>query len=175
MLDLARRAPSAGNSQAIDYLVLDAPPVVDQYWETTFTPAKRASFRWQGLFDAPVLVVLTTRPETYVERYHEADKARPGLGDDIADWPVPYWWVDAGAVAQNLLLLAVDRGLGACLFGVFDHEAAVKIAFGIPKDRRIVATVALGHPLEDEPGRSQRRPRTDLSAIVHRGRWSASL
>lgn len=170
LLDKARRAPSAGNSQAVRFLVLDRPEETDRYWAVTLPPPKRDAFRWQQLLHAPALVVVTTRPSTYVERYAEHDKARPGLGESSDGWPVPYWWVDAGAVVQNLLLLVVDSGLGACMFGPFDHEAALKSTFGIDDDVRLVATVAIGHRLPDEPGRSSQRGRQPIDELIDRPR-----
>lgn len=172
VLDLARRAPAAGNTAAVAWLVLDQPEDVARYWATSLPGPRQASFRWQGLLRAPVLVMLLTEPGAYVARYAEPDKARPGLGEDVDAWSVPYWWVDAGMVAQNLLLLAVDRGWGACLFGLFDHEPAVRATFGIPDRLRVVATVALGLPGgADSSGRSAGRRRPPLEDIVHRGRW----
>jgi nitroreductase len=175
VLDLARRAPAAGNTAAVAFLVLDEPDDVARYWDTTLPPERRAGFRWQGLLRAPVLVLLLTRPDAYVSRYAEPDKARTGLGASADDWPVPYWWVDAGMAAQNLLLLAADRGWGACLFGPFDHEPALHQVFGLPAGVRTVATIALGLPTgDDEPGRSAGRPRPPIEQILHRGRWHAS-
>lgn len=173
LVDLARRAPSAGNTQALDFLVLDTPADVERYWDTTLPEPGRSRFRWAGLLRAPVLVIVTVRPQSYVERYSEADKLHSGLGDDVGQWPVPYWWVDAGAASQNLLLAAVDAGLGACLFGLFEHESGVATVFGVPADRRLVATIALGWPVDghDEPGRSAARPRRPLSGVIHRGHW----
>ncbi|MEZ5406727.1 MAG: nitroreductase family protein [Acidimicrobiales bacterium] len=169
LLDWARRGPSAGNTQATGFVVLDHPAATAAYWDVTLPAERRATFRWQGLLRAPVLVLVTTRPRSYVSRYAEADKAATGRGASTDRWPVPYWFVDAGAVVQNLLLLAVDRGLGACLFGPFDHEPALARAFGLAPDERIVATVALGHPAPgDEPGRSARRPRPPIAEIVRR-------
>lgn len=171
LCDLARRAPTAGNSQGVSFLVLDQPEDTERYWNCTLPPERRAGFRWQSLLNAPVLVVVTVNPESYVERYGEADKARTGLGEGTQAWSVPYWWVDAGAAAQNLLLGAVDLGLGACLFGLFEHETSVADVFGVPREQRLVATIALGHRVADEPGRSSTRARRDLSQVVHRGRW----
>ncbi len=169
MLDLARRAPSAGNTAAVEFIVLDTPASVDRYWSTTMTEEKRAGFRWNGLLEAPSLVIIATRPDAYVERYNEPDKARPGLGESRAAWAQPFWWIDAGMVAQNLLLLATDRGWGASLFGLFDHEAAVRTTFAVPDDRRLVCTIAMGEPSEiDEPGRSVARHRPAISQIIHR-------
>jgi nitroreductase len=173
LLDLARRGPSAGNTQATSFLVLDRPDAVRAYWDTTLPEPRRRSFRWQQLLDAPALVVVMTKPHAYVDRYAESDKAHPDLGTGLDAWSVPFWWVDAGAVGQNLLLLAVDAGLGACLFGLFNHEGPVRERFGVPEGHRLVATIALGHPLPDEPGRSARRSPSGLSTVVHRNHWSA--
>lgn len=171
LLDLARRAPSAGNSQPWSFLVVRDEDVAG-YWATTMPdPAARQRFRWQGLLHAPVLVVPYVRPDVYAERYAEADKAATGLGTGVDVWPVPYWWVDGGAVVQNLLLAVTAAGLGACFFGQFEHEAAVREAFGVPDDQRALGTVALGWPAPDEPGRSASRLRPDLDDVVHRGRW----
>ena len=175
LCDLVRRAPSAGNAQPVELLVLDAPDAVAAYWDITLPEPRRQGFRWPGLVRAPVLVIVTVRPDAYVERYAEPDKASTGLGEGLDAWPVPYWWVDGGAAVEHLLLGAVDAGLGACLFGQFAHEAAVAAAFGVPEDRRAVATIALGWPAPDEPGRSAGRPRPPLDEIVHRNRWSGHL
>lgn len=171
LCDLARRAPSAGNSQATDFLVLDEPGSVARYWDLTLPAPRRDGFAWPGLLVAPVLVVVAVRPGAYVDRYGEADKAPTGLGAGEEAWPVPYWWVDAGAAVEHLLLGVVEAGLGACLFGLFDHEQAVAAAFGVPADRRLVATVAIGRPRADGPGRSAGRARRPLDEVVHRNHW----
>lgn len=171
LIDLARRAPSAGNSAACRFLVLDEPASVARYWDATLPAERRAGFRWPGLVAAPALVVVAVRPATYLERYAEPDKEATGLGAGEDRWAVPYWWVDAGAAIEHLLLGAVDAGLGACLFGAFDHEPAVASAFGVPDGWRLVATIALGRPAPDEPGRSAARPRPRLAEVVHRNAW----
>lgn len=171
LVDLARRAPSAGNSQGCAFVVLSGSEETARYWDVTLPAERRASFRWPGLVAAPVLIVCLVRPAAWVERYGEADKASTGLGEGADAWPVPYWWVDAGMAVEHLLLGAVDAGLGACFFGLFDHEATVLAALGVPDGWRGVGTVALGHPAPDEPGRSATRPRPALDEVIHRGGW----
>lgn len=171
LLDRSRRAPSAGNTAATRFVVLDRPETVARYWDTTLPAGpRRDGFRWQGLLRAPVLVLVGTEPDRYLERYAEADKAATGRGRSVDRWPVPYWWVDAGTVIQNLLLLAVDAGLGACLFGPFDHEPAIRQAFGLDDGLRLAATIAVGRPRADEPGRSARRGRQPIDEIIIRPR-----
>ena len=172
LLDGARRAPSAGNTQAVRFLVLDTPERVAGYWDLTLPAERRPGFAWPGLLVAPVLVVVLVDPRAYVARYAEPDKAATGLGDQVGEWGVPYWWVDAGAAIQDLLLGVVDAGLGACLFGLFCHEEAVLRAHGVPEGWRAAGTVALGHPAPSRPGRSAGRARLPLGEIIHRGRWA---
>jgi nitroreductase len=171
VLDAARRTPSAGNAQGLDLVVLQTPEVTVRYWDVALPagPA-RDGFRWQGLLHAPVLVLPVVSPAAYAARYAEPDKAGTGLGHPEA-WPVPYWLVDGGMAVLALLLAAVDEGLGAVFFGLFDRERPVLAALGVPDDRRGLGVVALGHPAPDEPGASARRPRRPLDEVVHRGRW----
>lgn len=170
LVDLARRHPAAGNSAAASFLVLEGAGTAG-YWSVTLPAERRGSFPWPGLLDAPVLVVVLVDPAAYVARYAEPDKARTGLGVAVDAWPVPYWFVDGGMAAQNLLLAATDRGLGACFFGLFGHERAVLDAFGVPEDMRAVGTVAIGRPAPDRPSRSAGRGRPPLVEVLHRGRW----
>ena len=170
LVDLARRAPSAGHSQGWAFVVLEGEQTA-RYWDVTLPPARRSAFRWPGLVAAPVLIVVLVEPIAWVERYAEPDKVATGLGGGEGDWPVPYWWVDAGMAAEHLLLGAVDAGLGACFFGLFDHEADVLDALDVPDGWRAVGTVAIGHPAPDEPGRSAARGRRPLEDVLHRGGW----
>ena len=75
--------------------------------------------------------------------------------------------------SRSPLLAAVDEGLGALFFGLFEHEAALQAALGIPADRRPVGTIALGYAAADadRPSRSSQRPRRPLDDVVHRGHW----
>src|SRR5688572_2086297 len=85
LIDLARRAPSAGNAQGTAWVVLHGEETA-RYWDVALPPERRTTFRWAGLVAAPALVVTVVRPSTWLERYAEADKAAAGLGADEADW-----------------------------------------------------------------------------------------
>ena len=85
---------------------------------------------------------------------------------------MPYWWVDGGMAVEHLLLGAVDAGLGACFFGLFDHEAAVLAALGVPDGWR-----AARHHRPRPPGARRARPlgraarRRTVDEVLHRGGW----
>jgi nitroreductase len=169
ILDLARRAPSAGYTQGFAFLVLEGPEQVGRFWEATFPPAEREGFRWPGLFTAPVIVLPCSSKQAYLDRYAEPDK---GWTDrDEARWPVPYWDVDCAFATMTLLLGAVDAGLGALFFGIFGGLPELRAAFGIPEAFTPIGAVALGHPAPDEPSPSLIRGRRPFEESVHRGRW----
>ena len=169
ILDHARRAPSAGHTQGSAFLVLEGAEEVDRFWDCTFPAERRAGFRWPGLFRAPVVILPCASKAAYLDRYAEPDK---GWADrDEARWPVPYWDIDCGFATMAMLLTAVDEGLGALFFGVFDGLPALRAAFGIPDDHHPIGAVALGWPAPDEPSPSLRRGRRPEAEVIHRGRW----
>jgi nitroreductase len=171
VLAAARRAPSAGFTQAVSLLVLTRAADRDAFWAAT----TRGASRWlDGMRTAPVLVLVWTDREAYLDRYAEPDK---GWTDrDPSRWSAPYWFVDAGMAAMAALLTAEDAGLGACFFGVpADRVDRVRATFGVPEAQLSVGALSLGHPAAGTAttGSSRRRPRKPADALVHRGRWSA--
>jgi nitroreductase len=168
ILDNARRGPSAGFSQGVEFLVLAGPEETGRFWDAVFPAAERAGFAWPGLFHAPVVIVPFAHKQAYLDRYAEPDK---GWTDrDERRWPTPYWHIDAGFAALLILLTAVDEGLGALFFGVARIEA-LRAAFAVPAAYHPIGAIALGYPAPDRPSASLRRGRRPLATIVHRGRW----
>ena len=169
ILDHARRAPSAGHTQGSAFLVLEGAEQVGRFWDCTFPAERRAGFRWPGLFRAPVVILPCASKEAYLDRYAEADK---GWADrDEARWPIPYWDIDCGFATMAMLLTAVDEGLGALFFGVFDGLPALRAAFGIPPQFHPIGALAIGWPAPDEPSPSLQRGRRPEGEVIHRGRW----
>ncbi len=167
IVDAGRRAPSAGFSQGHAFVVVTDPELRSAIAAAADEPRYVAAGYDPWISRAPVHVVVTVRPESYHERYREPDKTRPD-GSEV-DWPVPYWWVDAGAAMQNLLLAAVDEGLAAGFLGA--HGAGdIRELLAIPADVEVVGIVTIGHPAPDRrSGSLQRGWRDDF---VHRERWS---
>jgi nitroreductase len=171
ILDAARRAPSAGNTQGWIFIVLEGDDT-RKFWDITLPAERRESFRWKQLLDAPVVILPLASREAYLARYSEPDKISTGLADPTR-WPVPYWQIDT-AFATMLLLLAIENeGLGALFFGVFRNGEKLLASLDVPGGYELIGAVALGHPQDGEPGRSAERPRRSLDEIVHRGGWQA--
>lgn len=166
----AQRAPSAGYSQGWAFLVLNGKDETERYWRTTMTPERRAEFGWPGMFNAAAIIVCLSNKSAYLDRYAMPDK---GWADrDESRWPVPYWDIDVGMAALLILQTAVDAGLGAVFFGIFD-QAGFRRAFGIPEEYTAVGTVAIGHKAAtDRPSPSLKTVgRKSASEVIHRGHW----
>jgi FMN reductase [NAD(P)H] len=169
-----RRAPSGGYSQGQRLLVVTedagrreiARILADAGWG-----ASDDLEPW--LESAPVHVLVGTREEDYHERYRKPDKLQDG---EELDWPVPYWFVDAGAALMLLLLAAIDEGLAAGVSGIpKDAAASLRSSFGIPEDVELVALVTIGEAAPD-PGWSavtsrRTQPRRAPDEVVRWERW----
>ena len=167
MLANAQRAPSAGFSQGWGFLVLEGKEEAARYWDAL--APDRLGHGWPDLFNAPVVIVCLSNKKQYIDRYALPDKG--WIDRDEKRWPVPFWDIDTGMAAMNILLTAVDAGLGALFFGVWD-QALFRKTFGVPDEYTAIGTIAIGHPKpHDRPSPSLKlghRPRVE---VVHRGRW----
>ncbi len=186
LIDLAARAPSAGNTQAADYLVLREATERAAFWAAATPTSGRhrhtsremahdgVANPWlAGVSAAPTLVVCLADEDAYRRRYAEPDKGAVPPADQ--DWPIPHWITDAGMGAMLLLLGAHDAGLGALFFGIpgARHDA-VRAAFGIPAGRSLVGVIALGHEAERVRGRSLDRARRRGPEVTHWGRFGVA-
>lgn len=172
LLDIARRAPSAGFSQGSHFVVLDGEAVAD-FWQTTGAGRWFAD-RQPGVLRAPVIVLPLADPSAYTQRYAAPDKDGHGL--DVEDgWAVPYWLTDTAMATQQLLLLIEDRGWGALFFGIFRNHARLMESLGVPTGIVPIGAVAIGHRSPDDrpTGTPTRTPRREVTDIVHIGRWGA--
>ncbi|HEY5579279.1 MAG TPA: nitroreductase family protein [Acidimicrobiia bacterium] len=166
IVDAGRRAPSAGFTQGQSFVVVTDPSlrsaiarIADErhYVSSGFDP-------W--ISRAPVHIVVCVSEEAYHRRYREADKLRDD-GSEI-EWPVPFWWVDAGASMMAVLLAAVDEGLAAGFLGASQDLKAV---LGIPDDVTPVGIVTVGHPAPDRRSASLLRGWKPDDQVVHWQRW----
>lgn len=174
MVATVRRAPSAGYSQGQRLLVVTEPDGRERLAQClgaeNWGDADGLE-PWLGT--APVLVLVCTREDDYHDRYRKDDKLADGAE---IDWPVPFWFVDAGAALMLLLLAAIDEGLAAGVSGVPRPAVEeLRTSFGIPDDVSVVALVTIGAPAPD-PGWSavtsrRTQPRRAPKDVVRWERW----
>ncbi|HYM39962.1 MAG TPA: nitroreductase family protein [Thermoplasmata archaeon] len=143
LVDLANWAPSAGNLQARDFIVVRD--------EKTKDALAQAADQTELALAAAVLVICTNakRIAKYGPRGRELFSVQ-----------------DAAAATQTFLLAAHERGLGAVWMGSF-NEDEVRQVLHLPRYARPVTLVALGWPAEN-PAPPERLA---LDEVLHWEHW----
>ena len=172
LLDLARRAPSAGYSQGVHFLVLTGATVAD-FWQH-----HRCATSWfddRRVLPAPVRGAAARRPRAPTPR------ATPRATRPATGWrspptgTVPFWLTDAAMAAQNLLLLAEDARSGrAVLRHLPQRPSTARPTSVCPQHVLQVGAVALGHRAADRravAARPRTRPRRDAHRRRAPQRW----
>lgn len=171
ILDTARRAPTAGFSQGVAFLVLDTPETIAEFWRLTDDPDEPTTA--DDLAHGPTVIVLPIADKRpYLARYSEPDKIAYGL-DDEERWSVKFWDIDAAMASMVALLAAVDEGLGGWFWGMSAGEEEMLRRFGVPEGIRPVGVLGFGYRAADEAhdGSGAARARVPLEEQVHRNAW----
>ena len=167
---LAQRTPSAGFSQGQRLIVITEPErrrevarlCGEEEYEADFGP-------W--ISECAAQFIPCVSEAVYHRRYREPDK----LQDDGAeiDWPIPYWWVDVGATMQNVMLAAVNEGLG-CGFVGTDEAGWMQLRrlLGIPDEFIAIGVMPVGRPVPDVRSPSLKRGWVPFEDFAHWERWA---
>lgn len=173
IMDIARRGPSAGYSQGVEFVVVtdnDMRARIARPYGDIHATSGHKNFVAQ----APVQVVICANAEIYKTRYRESDKMR--VRKDVRDeelWRIPYWYTDAGCAMMLILLAAVDRGLAAGFVG--GSVDRLRRLLNIPDEYEPIGITLIGHEAPDARTygdiSAEPRPRRPLADVVHREAW----
>jgi len=141
LLDAARHAPSAGNIQPWEFIIIRDSKIKQKL--------SMAALDQAFIEEAPVVIVVC------------ANEMRSGRGYGSRGATL-YCLQDTAAAIQNMLLTACALGLGTCWVGAFQEEDVRRI-LNIPGGVRPIAVIPVGHPAEKPETRFKRA----LSEVVH--------
>jgi nitroreductase len=167
-VDAARLAPSGRNSQVCEYLIVDRAAelaaVFDNIGGSVKLPPDKGGPRPEQRATAYIIVL--------VNKALEGDASRRRITQ-----------YDIGLAAENIMLVALEQGIGACPVMMF-NEADLKRALKIPAEYDIGLVIVMGYPDEapvtdvastslsiyvDDEG-VRHVPKRKLADIVHRNR-----
>ena len=143
-LRLANLAPSAGNLQARDFVVVKEVHAKKALSE--------AAHKQDFVRTAPVVIVCCANLERI---QHYGDRGR-----------TLYCIQDSAAAVENMILFFRSKGLGTVWVGAFDEKKAAD-SLCLPPHARPVALIPVGYPAEE----GVRRKRLPLEQYVHRDKW----
>jgi nitroreductase len=141
LIDAARHAPSAGNIQPWEFVVVRKLEVKRKL--------AIAALNQAFVEEAPVVIAVCANENRSSRGYGFRGKTL-------------YCIQDTAAATQNILLTAYSLGLGACWIGAFNEDEA-KRAVNAPEGIRPVAIIPVGYP-DETPSHRGIRP---LSQIIH--------
>ncbi|MCD5425459.1 MAG: nitroreductase family protein [Methanosarcinaceae archaeon] len=145
LLDAAHMAPSAGNLQARDFIIITNEDTRKKLIKTLTTK------RNITIENVPYLFIVCATPNRATTRFGERGEF--------------YAIQDATASVMNVLLAAHSIGLGSCWMGAFKEEEVSKI-LNIPSSSRPIAMITIGYPDE-----SPETPKRLKDMIVHLEAW----
>jgi nitroreductase len=157
ILDAGTRAPTGGNVQPWEFMLIEAPELRKQVVQETYAGYYSGPGNPQlWILEAPVLIVVLCNFKRTLARY----------GEDAYKWAP----LDVAAATQNIILSATQLGLGSCWIGGFRDEAVSEL-LGLPRLVRPIGLLPVGWPAEEKP----RKPRLPLRQLVHRDRYGTAL
>ena len=158
-----RLAPSGANLQPLEFIVVNNSELVNKVFP---------SLKWAGYIAPAGNPPEGKRPTAYVIVLINTEIRSQG-GE-----------VDAAAAIENMILAALEDGVGSCWLGAIDRDK-LRTLFNIPQNYRVDSVLALGYPDEspvleevtdsikywkDENG-VLHVPKRKLSDIVHYNRF----
>jgi len=169
-IDAARLAPSGRNMQVCEYIAINDAAIVPGIFEniggSVKLPPDKGGPRPEQTAKAYVIVLINKTVEK------DANQRR-----------ISYY--DVGMAAENIMLVALENGLGSCPVLRFD-ESALKPILNIPDNYDIGLVIVMGYPDEsplaevaadsvnpvvDEKG-VRHVPKRKLADILHRDKFA---
>jgi len=141
LIDAARWAPSAGNIQPWEFIIVRKSEIKKRLAEAALSET--------FIEEAPVVIIVGANENRSFEGYGMRGKTL-------------YCIQDTAAAIQNIHLAAYSLGLGTCWIGAFREEGTREI-LNIPHGVRPVAIVPVGYPAESPSPTSRKL----ISQIVH--------
>jgi len=142
LLDAARKAPSAKNTQSHKYFIVNNKEIKDKLRE-------HGAFKQDFVNDAPLIIICCADPSQYPK------------SADVDESPINYAYIDLSIAASFLVLRATELGLGT-VFVAWIYRDKIKEILNIPKNYIIPFVIPVGYPAENPAP----KPRKNLDEII---------
>lgn len=163
LVNAARVAPSAGNFQPLEYIAVD---------DERLLPEVFATLKWARYIAPRGTPPEGERPVAYIVILVNKKIRDLGYGRDV------------GAAVENILLTALEEGVGSSCIGSINRKKLRKI-LGVPRFLAIDSVIALGYPAENPVVEKMTKsvkywkdksgtlhvPKRELKDILHRNRY----
>ncbi|HZK84308.1 MAG TPA: nitroreductase family protein [Desulfosporosinus sp.] len=150
ILFCGHKAPTAGNIQPWEFIIIKNPSLKQEIVNTTFVGNNEQSEKTQvWMLNASVFIVVCADIERSVARY----------GKKAAESLV---YLDCSACVENMLLAIVNLHLASCYVSGFNENKLTSV-LGLPSGVIPVAVVPIGYPA----GQTEKRNKRQLESLIH--------
>jgi len=126
-VNAARLAPSAGNLQPLEYIIID---------DEKLLPGVFTNIKWAAYIRPRGEPPPGQRPTAYIAVLSKKDIGIP----DTVHYGI-------GMAVQNIMMVALAEGVGSCAFGSV-NRVKLRPILNVPDDYEIPLVLALGYPDE---------------------------
>lgn len=148
IMDAARLAPSACNSQPWSFVVACTPEKV-----RLAADCIQASGANKFTDKAGAIIIVV----------EEHAKLSARISDTMDSQT--FAQIDLGLATMQLCLAASDLGYGTCILGLFDEDMT-KQAFGIPAEKRVRLILSVGKSADAAPRKKSRKSLDEIAQFV---------
>jgi nitroreductase/NAD-dependent dihydropyrimidine dehydrogenase PreA subunit len=142
LIDIARQAPTATNSQGISFIVVENRDLLKKAVEISI----------QMIEASPLRHLVEEAITSYREEGMDSIfRGAPNLIMALSNKDFPYGRDNAVSCLTYLELYAPSLGLGSCWAGIFEHCISIDNSpllklFNIPEEKKVVGAVMVGYP-----------------------------
>lgn len=126
LVDCARLAAYGANSQPLKFKIIDDSKTLDEIFPST---------KWAAMLSDGTPKE-NERPTAYIAVLGDMNLKASGMFE-----------AEAGAAVTNMMLAAVEMGLGSCWLGAINREEIKKV-LNLPEHLNVVYLLALGYPAQ---------------------------
>lgn len=146
IIEAARLAPSATNSQPWHFIVVDEPELKKKV-AAALTSTLTGSMN-NFAATASALIVIVEEPANLMGK----------MGTLLLKEHLPH--IDLGIAASHIVLAATEEGLGSCIIG-WVNQKKVRELLHIPKQKAVPLVISLGYSTEEQK-QKKRKPMEDI-------------
>ena len=149
----ASLAPSGSNTQPWHFIIVDNDDLKEKI--------AKVSHNQNWMLSAPVFIICVADIRSRIK-----DEENISLDENSASFELKQIIRDTAISIQQLVLEAVDNGLGTCWVAWYKQNELRPI-LGIPDDKFVVGIVTVGYA-DESP---KQRPRKNIEELIHKNTW----
>ena len=152
IIESGRISPSGSNTQPWHFIIVESDEMRNK--------VSYACHNQKWMVQAPVFIVCVADIRSRLDEGHMS------INEESCENEVKLIIRDTSLAIENMMLQAVDLGLGTCCIAWFTQDE-IRPVLNIPEDKYVVSVITVGYSDENP----KMRPRKKVEEIIHYEKW----